>query len=163
VEIGVAIPRGWARKISAKLVRSVVGRALETEGWDRSATLEVLMMTDSEMREVNATRRGVDEATDVLSFPLVEMEPGGKLKQDFFVLPPEIPVHLGDIILSVDRIEQQAKDAGHSTDRELAYLTVHGVLHILGYDHQIEVERRAMRRREEEVLASLGLRRAPEG
>jgi probable rRNA maturation factor len=158
----VAVPRGWARKISAKLVRSVVERALETEGWTKPSTLEVHMLRDGEIREVNATRRGIDEATDVLSFPMLEMKPGGVVAQDFFVLPPDSPVHLGEVLVSVDRVESQAKDAGHSTDRELAYLTVHGVLHILGYDHEIEAERRAMRKREEEVLVGLGLRRDAE-
>jgi probable rRNA maturation factor len=158
----VAVPRGWGRKISAKLVRSVVERALETEGWNQPSTLEVLMLRDDEIREVNATRRGIDEATDVLSFPMLEMKPGGVVAEDFFVLPPDSPVHLGDVLVSVDRVETQAQEAGHSTERELAYLTVHGVLHILGYDHEIEVERRAMRKREEEVLSSLGLRRDAE-
>lgn len=159
VEVGVAVPRGWGRKLSAKLIRSVVERALQTEGWVQPATLEVLMLRDEEIREVNATHRGVDEATDVLSFPMLEMKPGGVIAQEFFVLPPESRPHLGDVLVSVDRVELQAREAGHSTERELAYLTVHGVLHILGYDHEVERERRLMRKREEEVLASLGLRR----
>lgn len=159
IEVAVTVPRGWGRKISAKLVRSVVERALETEGWTSPATIEVLILSDDDIREVNATRRGIDEATDVLSFPMVEMKPGARITQDFFVLPPESRPHLGDVLVSVNRVESQAKDAGHSTERELAYLTVHGVLHILGYDHEVERDRRAMRKREEEVLSSLGLRR----
>lgn len=162
VEVAVTVPRGWARKINAKLIRSVVERALETEGWKEPGTLEVLMLRDEEIREVNATRRGIDEGTDVLSFPMMQLKPGAEVTEEFFVLPPESRPHLGDVLLSVDRIEVQAKEAGHSTERELAYLTVHGVLHILGYDHEIERDRRAMRTREEDVLASLGLRRAAE-
>ncbi len=163
VDVLVGVPRGWARKISAKLIRSVVECALETEGWVRGGTLEVHLLRDDEIREVNATRRGIDEATDVLSFPMLEMKPGAVIAQDFFILPPDSPIHLGEVLVSVDRVETQAVEAGHSTERELAYLTVHGVLHILGYDHEEESERLAMRKREEDVLATLGLRRDSEG
>lgn len=159
VAINIAVPRGWGRRISAKLVQSVVERAFELEGWSGAASIDVLMVSDDEMREVNATRRGIDEATDVLSFPLVELKPGAGLTQDFFVLPPDATLHVGDVVLSVDRIEPQAREAGHSLERELAYLTVHGVLHILGYEHDTEPDRRKMRKREEEVLSGLGIRR----
>lgn len=157
--ISVLVPRGWARRMNATLVQAVVERALRLEQWDRPAAIDVLMVRDDELREVNATRRGIDEPTDVLSFPLVELKPGVGLAHDFFVLPPEATLHLGDVVLSVDRVEAQAREAGHSPERELAYLTVHGVLHILGYDHDTEVDRRRMRKREEEVLGGLGLTR----
>jgi probable rRNA maturation factor len=75
------------------------------------------------------------------------------------VLPPEEVTHLGDVVISFLRVESQADEAGHSRERELAFLTVHAVLHILGYDHDTDERRRQMRRREEEVLAELGLRR----
>lgn len=160
VSVAVAIPRGWGRRLDAKLIRAVVLRALELEHWQEPATLDVLFVRDRELQEINATRRGVDEETDVLSFPLMDLKPGLGLIQDFFVLPPDERPHLGDVVISVDRIEAQAKEAGHSEQREIAYLTVHGVLHILGYDHEAPLDRREMRSREEEVLAGLGLRRA---
>jgi probable rRNA maturation factor len=97
--------------------------------------------------------------TDVLSFPMFELQPGQGLTHDIFLLPPDATLHLGDVLISVDRFESQADEAGHSRQRELAFLTVHGVLHILGYDHETDEERRNMRRREEEVLSELGLRR----
>lgn len=153
------VPRGFGRRVDAKLVRLVAERALERNGWELPATLDVVFVTDNDMREINATRRGLDEATDVLSFPALEVRPGQGIVQDFFVLPPEAPLHLGDVVISVERFESQADEAGHSRKRELAFLTVHGVLHILGFDHETDEERRTMRRREEEVLTELGIRR----
>jgi probable rRNA maturation factor len=159
VAVDVTIPRGYARRISAKLVRQVVEKALEKEGWEQPATVDVLLVTDEEMQEINATRRGIDEATDVLSFPTLDLKPGEGITQDFFVLPPDAKQHLGDVVISVLRVESQAEEAGHSRERELAFLTVHGILHILGYDHDTDDRRRQMRRREEEILGELGLRR----
>jgi probable rRNA maturation factor len=159
VAVEVTIPRGYARRISAKLVREVVEKAVEKEGWEQPVTVDVLLVSDAEMQEINATRRGIDEATDVLSFPTLEVTPGGGLTSDFFVLPPDAKQHLGDVVISFMRVEAQAEEAGHSKERELAFLTVHGILHILGYDHDTDEKRRQMRRREEEILGELGLRR----
>jgi len=159
ISVNVAVPRGLGRRVNSRLIERVVKLALERDGWSRPASLDVVMVSDDEMREINATRRGVDEATDVLSFPLVELRPGEGVAEDFFVLPPEQQLHLGDVVISFSRVESQADEAGHSRERELAFLTVHAVLHILGYDHDTESGRRQMRRREEDVLAELGLRR----
>ena len=158
VEINVNIPRGLGKRIDSKLIQRAAQGALQRDGWQRTAILDVHVVTDEEMREVNATRRGIDEVTDVLSFPLMEVQPGG-VAHDFFVLPPETPEHLGEVVISYERVENQADEAGHSREREWAFLTVHAVLHILGYDHDTDEKRRIMRRREEEILAELGLRR----
>jgi probable rRNA maturation factor len=158
VEINVNVPRGMSKRVDAKLIQRAVQGALQRDGWERAATLEVHIVTDQEMREVNATRRGIDEVTDVLSFPLMEVQPGGQA-HDFFVLPPETPEHLGEVVISYERVESQADEGGHSREREWAFLTVHAVLHILGYDHDTDEKRRLMRRKEEEVLGELGLRR----
>ncbi len=159
ITVDVTIPRGYGRRISAKLVRQVVEKAIEKEGLQQPVSVDVVMVTDDEMREINATRRGIDEATDVLSFPLLDLKPGQGITQDFFPLPPDVSQHLGDVVISVPRVESQAEEAGHSRERELAFLTVHGILHILGYDHDTDDRRRQMRRREEEILGELGLRR----
>jgi probable rRNA maturation factor len=147
------------RRVNARLIEKAVRLALARDGWSNPASVDVLIVSEEEMREINATRRGIDEATDVLAFPLVELRPGGEVAEDFFVLPPEEEPHLGDIVMSFDRVESQAEAAGHSRERELAFLTVHAALHILGYEHDTEPRRRQMRRREEEVLGELGLRR----
>jgi probable rRNA maturation factor len=159
ISVNVVVPRGMGRRVNSRLIERAVRLALERDGWSRPASLDVLMVSEGEMLEINVTRRGVDEATDVLAFPLVELRPGGTVAEDFFVIPPEQEPHLGDVVISFERVESQAEAAGHSKDRELAFLTVHAVLHILGYDHDTESARRQMRRREEEVLGELGLRR----
>jgi len=159
IAINVDVPRGMGRRVNSKLIQQVAQLALSREGWSLPASLDVLIVSEEEMREINVSRRGIDEATDVLSFPLLELRPEAGLAEDFFVLPPETEVHLVDIVISFSRVESQADEAGHSRERELAFLTVHAVLHILGYEHDTEDKRRRMRRREEDVLVELGLRR----
>jgi probable rRNA maturation factor len=159
IEVNVVVPRGLGRRVNSKLIQQAVLGVLKREGWEQPCTLDVVIVTDEEMREINVTRRGIDEATDVLSFPLQDLVPGEGLSHDFFVLPPEITTHLGDIVISYMRVESQAEEGGHSREREWAFLTVHGTLHILGYDHDTDERRRAMRRKEEDVLVELGLRR----
>lgn len=159
VTVNVLVPRGLGRKVDKTLIQRVTRLALERDHWESPATLDVHIVDDEEMREINASRRGIEEATDVLSFPLFELEPGAGIRQDFFVLPPDEQVHIGDVVISFPRVQAQAQEAGHSPEREIAFLTVHGVLHLLGYDHETVPDRRRMRRREEEVLAEMGLRR----
>jgi len=112
--------------------------------------LGVHLVNDRTIQELNATHRGKDVATDVLSFPL---EAAG------FVLPPGQRVNLGDVVVSYPRAVAQAEEYGHSVERELAYLVVHGVLHVLGYDHELDAEQRVMRQKEEEALQPLGYTR----
>ena len=131
------------------LVRSVASRCLEADGLAGTYQLSITIVTDERIRELNGEHRGIDAVTDVLSFPLQSDDVAG------FVLPPSAPTHLGDVVVALGRAAEQAEEYGHSVERELAYLTVHGVLHLLGYDHEDEVEREEMRRREEEVLVDL--------
>jgi probable rRNA maturation factor len=131
----------------AALIRTIVARELPPGDYH----LDLHLVSDHTIRHLNAEHRGKDVHTDVLSFPL--------LGQDRFVLPPGEPVALGDVVVSLERALAQAHEFGHSTDRELAYLVAHGVLHILGYDHEADDERRLMRQREEEALAPHGFTR----
>jgi probable rRNA maturation factor len=108
------------------------------------------LVDDQTIRGLNAEHRGKDAHTDVLSFPL--HDPQGVR----FIVPPDEPVNLGDVVVSQPRAEEQAHEYGHSVDRELGYLVVHGVLHVLGYDHEDEVDRRRMREQEEEALRPFG-------
>jgi len=132
----------------------VCGEALRSEGW-QDAELSVVVTGDREIRSLNREYRSIDKETDVLSFPLMELTPGTPP-------PARLPVedrHLGDIVISLERMLEQAAEYGHSWRRELAYLAVHGVLHLLGYDHHEEGMERHMRAREEAVLAALELGR----
>ena len=108
------------------------------------------LVGDDTIRALNAEHRGIDGHTDVLSFPL--HNPTGAP----FVLPPDQPVSLGDVVVSHPRAVEQAAEFGHSTDREIGYLVAHGVLHVLGHDHEAKPDRVRMRQREEEALRPLG-------
>ena len=120
------------------------------EGADRGAEVSLAFVDNDYIHQLNREYRGVDAPTDVLSFALEEGEPmpaadGEKI--------------LGDVVVSLEKAEMQAIEYGHSFLREVAYLTAHGVLHLLGYVHDTEEERRIMRQKEEAALAALGLGR----
>ncbi len=118
----------------------------------------LIVTDDEEIREMNREYRGIDAPTDVLSFPLQEYESPEKPKI-FFPQPPDEPLSLGDIVLSYPRAAEQAREYGHSLERELAFLLVHGVMHLLGYDHEDPTQAGQMRQEEEKVLERLGLTR----
>ena len=128
---------------------------LDPVGWTGAVQVDLTIVTDERIRELNARHRGVDASTDVLSFPL--MAPAGTA--DAFVGPPDGTKHSGDIVISLPRALEQAREYGHSPERELAYLFVHGLLHLLGHDHEEERGRVRMRQREEAALAAIGLTR----
>ena len=115
-----------------------------------------------EIHELNREYRGVDSPTDVLSFPMFgnidELEAACEAAGD----EPEEdrqPVPLGDVVICMDKVEEQAKEFGHTNERETVYLFTHSVLHLLGYDHETEEDKREMRAREEEIMDSIGLGR----
>ncbi len=134
------------------LVRRSVVAALEYEGFHNDAEVSVTFVDNEGIRKINAEFRGIDKPTDVLSFPLTDFEGGEEPPTD------EPFVSLGDIVLSLERAEEQAEEFGHSFERECAFLCVHSILHLLGYDHVNSDEEDAeMRRRQSEILESMGL------
>lgn len=144
------------------LLTRVITAALEAEGVKIPCSVDVLLTNDEGIREINLEQREIDAATDVLSFPMLELTPGtppdgtGEDEED-----PETGLcPLGDMVISVERAKAQAAEFGHSVERELAYLTVHSVLHLLGYDHLDEgPEKAGMRAREEAILEGIGVTR----
>ena len=106
------------------------------------------LVVPEEIQELNADYRGIDKETDVLSFPMLEFPED----EDMITYETGIPVMLGDIVISTARAKEQAQEYGHSLEREICYLTVHSVLHLLGYDHMEEDEKRVMRAREKEIM-----------
>ena len=149
--------RGGARAgVRRALLARVAQRVVTAEQLSGPLVLSIALVDDVAMRTVNREQRGIDQATDVLSFPLLEhLQSAG----EGFALPPEAPRHLGDVVISYERAAAQAAEYGHSFDREVCYLLAHGVLHLLGYDHVEESEQIAMRAREEAALTPLGLSR----
>ena len=141
------------------LLRRVISAALEAEGMDLPCGINVLLTDDEGIHQVNLDMRGVDRPTDVLSFPMFDLSPGEKPGEEHED-PDTGLVPLGDMCISLERAAAQAEEYGHSVERELSYLAVHSVLHLLGYDHMDEGPMKAqMRRREEHILEGLGIRR----
>ena len=141
------------------LLRRVISAALEAEGMDLPCEINVLLTDDEGIHQVNLDMRGVDRPTDVLSFPMFDLSPEEKPGEEHED-PDTGLVPLGDMCISLERAAAQAEEYGHSVERELSYLAVHSVLHLLGYDHMDEGPMKAqMRRREEHILEGLGIRR----
>ena len=140
-------------------LRRVVRAALEAEGVDVPCEVNVLVTGDEGIHQVNLDMREMDAPTDVLSFPMFDLRPGDKPSRED-ADPATGLVPLGDMCISLERARAQAGEYGHSGRRELAYLAVHSVLHLLGYDHLDEGPMKArMREREEAVMDSLDLPR----
>ena len=139
------------------LLQRVISTALDAEGVDMPCEVNVLITDDEEIHAINLEQREVDRATDVLSFPMFELQPG-ELPDEDWADPDTGLVPLGDMVISLERCAAQAEEFGHSLERELSYLAVHSTLHLLGYDHMDEGEqKRQMREREEIILGGLGI------
>lgn len=144
------------------LLEQVITAALEAEEISLPCEINVLLTNDEGIHQINLDMRGVDRPTDVLSFPMFDLRPGdkpGEGDED----PDTGLVPLGDMCISLERAQAQAEEYGHSVQRELSYLAVHSVLHLLGYDHVDEGPmKQQMRRREEFILDKLGMTREME-
>ena len=140
-------------------IRKVIRTALAAEGVTFPCEIDVLLTHDAGIHQINRDMRQVDRATDVLSFPEFDLTPG-QLPGEEDADPGTGLVPLGDMVISMEHVTAQAKEYGHSNRRELAYLVVHSVLHLLGYDHLDEGSMKAqMRGREEAIMTELGLTR----
>ncbi len=153
VEVELVVEAGLEAAWDEPRLRQLVASIVAPEVAPGRYSLTLHLVGDETIRALNRDHRGKDAPTDVLSFPL--HDPSDMR----FVLPPDDPINLGDVVISYPRVQAQARGYGHSAARELAYLVAHGVLHLLGYDHEEEAERRRMRTREEEALTPLGLTR----
>ena len=150
---------GAASQGNCALIRKVIRTALAAEGVDFPCEVDVLLTGDSGIHAINREMRQVDRPTDVLSFPEFDLTPG-QLPSAEDADPGTGLVPLGDMVISMERAAAQAKEYGHSNRRELSYLVVHSVLHLLGYDHLDEGPQKAqMRAREEAILGELGIGR----
>lgn len=145
--------KGLGHNNSAACIKKAVNMALDAEGVDVPCIVSVMLTDDEGIHAVNREFRGVDSATDVLSFPMNELTPGAF---DAAICERDMDtgaVLLGDMMISVPRCQAQGEEFGHGYEREIMYLTVHSVLHLLGYDHVDEGEmKRAMRAREKAIM-----------
>ena len=155
LDLRVRVRRATGARPDRPTLRRVCENVLRGEGVAGPVYLTVAVVGDEEVHAINRRHRGVDRPTDVLSFSLVDPT----VDQRGFVTPADQPTELGDVVISYPRVLAQAEEYGHSPERELAYLVAHGLLHILGHDHEQEEERAVMREREEAALRPLGLTR----
>ena len=131
------------------LLEKVMQKSLEVEGLEDSWEISLLFVDNEEIRKINSEHRNIDKATDVLSFPMHEKEDLKDAKEKI----------LGDIVISLEKAEEQATEYGHSFEREVGFLTCHSMFHLMGYDHDTNENTDIMRAKEETVLESLGIRR----
>ena len=138
-------------------IQRCVEATLEAEGINCKCEINILVTNDKGIHVVNKASRDIDRPTDVLSFPMFQLEPGNPPKDwEEYIDPATGMVPLGDMCISLERAVAQAKEFGHSTRREVGYLTIHSMLHLLGYDHLDEGEmKKQMRGREEAIAASI--------
>jgi probable rRNA maturation factor len=147
-----------------EVVRNVAVAVLDTEGCPYETCVNVLVTDNPGIREFNRHYRDIDRETDVLSFPNLDFEAPGEFsiseeqEADYFD-PDTGELVLGDIILSADRIREQAESYGHSQKREFAFLVAHSMLHLCGYDHMAEDEAKVMENKQEAILSGLGITR----
>lgn len=144
---------GLGHRGAAALIKRAAVRALDAEGIGVPCLVSVMLTDDEGIRRVNREFRGIDSATDVLSFPLNELRPGAFEPDGCERDLDTGAVLLGDMMISLPRCEAQGEEFGHGLEREIRYLTVHSILHLLGYDHLDEGEQKAqMRAREKAIM-----------
>lgn len=142
----------------------VVSYALDYMDCPYEAQVNLLVTGNEEIHEMNLEHRQIDRPTDVLSFPMIDFEEPGEFAfleedgDDCFE-PDSGELMLGDIVISADKVIEQAEEYGHSIKREYAFLIAHSMLHLMGYDHMTEEEAREMERLQEEILEGLGINR----
>ena len=148
---------GADSKTTCAFIRKVIRSALAAEGMEAACEVNVLLTDDENIHRINLDMRDVDRATDVLSFPEFDLQPG-ELPSEEDADPGTGLVPLGDMVISMEHVEAQAKEYGHSNRRELAYLVVHSTLHLLGYDHETgEEDELDMRARQTAIVENMGL------
>jgi len=149
---------GRQDRLQIPLIKKCVLATLDSEGVDAPCEISVLVTNDDIIQGINLQYRDSDKPTDVLSFPMQEFsEPGWAYKEHCAADPETGLIPLGEIVLSAKRVMKQAEEFGHPPEKETAYLTVHSVLHLLGYDHMDEAAgKKRMRKREKEILREIG-------
>ncbi len=145
------------------IIESVVNEAIDYEGCPYECEVNVLITDDNAIHEINEEFRQIDRSTDVLSFPMIDYTSPADFEgfddRGELFNPETGELMLGDIVISMDHVYSQASEYGHRAEREIAFLTAHSMLHLMGYDHIEDDERLEMERRQEEILFRLGITR----
>lgn len=152
--------RSGLSKDPEKIIEEIAGYVLDHENCPYESEIDVLITDDDMIREINREQRSIDKSTDVLSFPMIDFRSpsdfnGFDERYELFE-PDSGELLLGDIVLSAEHVMSQAKEYGHSSDRELAFLVTHSMLHLLGYDHMEDADREVMEQKQREILDEAG-------
>ena len=152
----------WRQPVISSVIQKCVEATLNAEGVTAPCEINVLVTNDRGIHAINKASRDIDKPTDVLSFPMFELTPGAPPADWSEYLDETGLCPLGDMCISLERAKAQAKEFGHSAKREVGYLTIHSMLHLLGYDHLDEgLMKRQMRAREETIASMIpGMTRA---
>lgn len=158
IKINISYSERMVNRIAITgIIRQCIHAVIKEENIKVACEINVLVTNDANIRAINNASRGIDKATDVLSFPMFELTAGQPPEDwDEFVDPDTGLCPLGDMAISLERAKAQAKEFGHTVRREVGYLTIHSMLHLLGYDHLDEgPQKKQMRSREEAIAATL--------
>ena len=155
LDLSLLIEPPYRDKLDAALIEKAVSCALEEEGARYATEVSVAVTGDEAVAELNERFRGKEGTTDVLSFAMT----GGEVGEGGFVSPPSGKQDLGEVIISYPQAQRQAEGLGHETKDEIAFLTIHGVFHLLGYDHEVVSEAELMREMETRALGKMGIER----
>ena len=139
-----------------ELINNVINKCFEKEIKNKNLYVSIILITPENIRKYNNEYRKIDKETDVLSFPMFKTE---EVEEVINNTNAPIKDVIGDIIISISRVQEQAIEYGHSFERELAYMLVHGFYHLMGYDHIIDTDKQEMRKKEEEMLNTLNYTR----
>ena len=146
-------------EIHLKLLEDTIICCIEDEDFNKGCEIGITLVDNERIKEINREFRQIDTPTDVLSFPIVEMKEGLIISEEGDYNMDENLLLLGDIVISLEKCEKQAIEYGHPFQRELAFLTTHGLLHLLGYNHEDEEKEAKMLSRQEQILAKMGFKR----
>lgn len=145
-----------------KMIEEAVKQSLIIENITSSVEVSVMIVSSEEIKEINKEQRNIDQSTDVLSFPMLDYNPIDSMNATLNKCtrnPETNEVYLGDIVISWDKVIEQSQDYGHTVNRELSFLVIHSMLHLLGYDHMTEADERAMIKQQKLILDKLGIGR----
>lgn len=142
-----------------RLVKRVISESLDYMGFEKNSEISVMFTDNEGIHELNKLHRDIDRPTDVLSFPMLEYDENGDIIEELREYGESGKLFLGDIVISLERAKEQAEEYGHSFEREVGFLTVHSMLHLLGYDHMVEEDEKEMFSYQSKILEEMGLNR----
>jgi probable rRNA maturation factor len=155
MEINVLIDKQFKSKLDVEWLQNVASQVLIAQYTETTVEMGILITSQDKVRQLNRAYRNLDEPTDVLAFYMLPELPAGETAPESFATPPDGVLHIGEVVISYPQAVAQALESRHSVEREIAILIIHGVLHLLGYDHNDPEAERLIKTREAEILGRI--------